>query len=430
MKRFLMVGAAVFLAACGGANGPLDSQVVEEPGLLNEVDALYAHSYVVGIKMLPGESAAEGRGRLVDVVSSIGGEVGREFRYIPYLVANLPDESVVAAQALVASGVLAPLEKNDLIAPALAETRSDVVSAQFDALGFDGTGQVVAVLDTGVDNSHPFLQGRVVDEACFTGINPSCPNQLNEQRGPGAAAPCTDPVRGSSSCEHGTHVAGIAVGANDQMRGVAPGAGIMAVNIFGYYPPTSLRTSRANMIDGLEYVYSKRNDFAIAAVNMSLAGDGIASRGWDDPFGCSDDNGSVQAAVRLLNDAEIAVIASAGNSGNDGAVSHPACLPEVISVGSIDRDGSLSDFSNSAHYMDLVAPGEAIVSSISDNGGPAGYEAKSGTSMSAPFVAGAFAALRQRSPNAPVLELLGDLQSHSDWIRDREGYRVPKAIVR
>ena len=94
--------------------------------------------------------------------------------------------------------------------------------------GVDGSGTMIAVLDTGVDSAHPFLAGKVVEEACYSTSQPGlsqslCPSGANEQIGAGAATPCT-----LTGCEHGTHVAGIAAGGSSDpshpFPGVAKGA--------------------------------------------------------------------------------------------------------------------------------------------------------------------------------------------------------------
>ena len=80
--------------------------------------------------------------------------------------------------------------------------------------GYDGTGRTVAVIDSGVDSTHPFLAGRVVEEACYSttsGVQSTtlCPNGADEQIGPGAGKHCSLDLEG---CWHGTHVAGIVAG--------------------------------------------------------------------------------------------------------------------------------------------------------------------------------------------------------------------------
>ena len=131
-------------------------------------------------------------------------------------------------------------------------------------VGFDGTGTAIAVLDTGVDKQHLFLAGKVVDEACFSTAVPgmslsTCPNGLDEQLGPGAAAPCA-----MADCRHGTHVAGIAAGSGGASSGVGRGARIMGVQVFsrilsplncgGAAPCAGAYTS--DIIAGLERVYA------------------------------------------------------------------------------------------------------------------------------------------------------------------------------
>ena len=116
------------------------------------------------------------------------------------------------------------------------------------AAGATGAGWKVAVLDTGVQASHPFFGGRVTGEACFSDANGAsflstslCPGGAPTQVGPGAGMDCE---LTSSGCGHGTHVAGIAAGANGTgslagHSGVAPGAEILAVQVFSRFTEAS-----------------------------------------------------------------------------------------------------------------------------------------------------------------------------------------------
>lgn len=103
--------------------------------------------------------------------------------------------------------------------------------------GFDGTGQTVAIVDSGVDAAHPMLAGKVVDEACFSS-NASCPNGRTQQSGTGSATPCSYT---EDACGHGTHVAGIAAGSwpSEGLFGVARGARIIAVQVFSRFTSTA-----------------------------------------------------------------------------------------------------------------------------------------------------------------------------------------------
>jgi hypothetical protein len=296
--------------------------------------------------------------------------------------------------------------------------------------GYDGTGTVIAVLDTGVDKTHPFLAGKVVEEACYSKTEPGvsetlCPNGLNQQLGPGAAVPCT-----LTNCFHGTHVAGIAAGndpsAPQPIAGVARGAHVFAIQVFtkvidpdscgGVAPCIGAFSS--DVIAGLERVYTVAlgGTHDIASVNMSLGGNLFTSPCDGEPYKPIIDN------LRAIG---VATVVASGNSGIPFAISSPGCISSAVSVGSTDKNDVVSFFSNVAPFLSLLAPGESITSSVT--GGS--YAAESGTSMATPHVAGAWAVLRQASPSASVSDILASLRNTGLPIRDDRffgGTTVPR----
>jgi subtilisin family serine protease len=279
--------------------------------------------------------------------------------------------------------------------------------------GYDGAGQTIAILDTGVASQHPMLAGKVVAEACFSAHDPelrvttTCPNAEVHQIGPGAAAPCDATIE---DCAHGSHVAGIAAGQGEVIRGVAHGAHIIAIQVFHVIDsPTrcSLLNAEApcigsyssSIIQALEHIYALRDSWPIAAVNLSLSSLGVTV------YGTCDDE-PTEPFIAKLRAAGIATIVAAGNDGQAQGLSAPACAPSAISVGAVS-DGSrlppdlVSTFSNSSSYLDLLAPGEDILSAALTGG----YMAMSGTSMAAPHVAGGWTLLRQKYPDATIDDL-------------------------
>ncbi len=279
-----------------------------------------------------------------------------------------------------------------------ADTESNTIiqATATHAVGIDGSGVVVAVLDTGVDSTHPMLAGKVVAEACFAASS-SCPNGGAVQVGAGAAAPCTYAPRG---CRHGTHVAGIAAGrstATIPYGGVAPGADIIAVQVFtrfegeicnitgqGESPCTlSLPSDR---VAALEFVAFLTGFFDVAGANMSIGGGAFATA-------C--DFAPEKPAIDLLRVRNVATTISAGNDASGVNVGAPGCISSAVTVGSTNKLDGLSSFTNSNALVDVFAPGSSINSSI-PGGGTASFN---GTSMAAPHVMGAFALARQLTPN-------------------------------
>ncbi|QYC44648.1 Subtilisin E precursor [Nonomuraea coxensis DSM 45129] len=311
------------------------------------------------------------------------------------------------------------------------DVSTDVIgSNRANAAGWTGRGATVAVLDTGIDRDHPFLAGRVVGEACFSSADPGngtvslCPNRRPSQTGAGAAdaktAQCV--VNSVNACSHGSHVAGIAAGrlaAGAPSDGVAPGAGILAVQVFsrldnplvctalGGRAPCFLSYASDQKL-ALEYVARVAKSHNVAAVNMSLGGGGPFTRACDaDPAASA-----LKPEFDVLAGLGVAAVVAAGNDGSAG-VAAPACISTAVAVGASDARDELTPFTNRGPLVDLFAPGVAIRSSV-----PGGtYEEKSGTSMAAPHVAGVFALMRQAYPGFSVAQTLERLKTTGRGLR-------------
>lgn len=295
--------------------------------------------------------------------------------------------------------------------------------------GYDGSGITVAIIDTGVDSTHPDLIGDVVDEQCFCATEDGggcCPNGTVQQSGPGAAA---------DDHGHGSHVAGIVASRGIiAPRGMAPGVRIVAVKAMDR---DNRFASFADVYKALEWVSTRHPE--VRVVNMSLG-----------TFNLYDgycDESPVATATRQLVTAMrrrgVLVVASSGNSAETERTPLPACVTDVVAVGSVYdstlafyksdpcsetdlRADDVSCFSNGGPTVDLLAPG-AVINSVAPL---RRMQARMGTSMAAPHVVGSAALLMQAYPagSANVIEEILKRTGRPVFDR-RTGIVVPRVDV-
>ncbi|WP_416986294.1 S8 family serine peptidase [Streptomyces sp. T028] len=242
--------------------------------------------------------------------------------------------------------------------------------------GDEGQGVTVAVLDTGVDQSHPDLAGRIAEARDFSGSSGT------EDR-----------------VGHGTHVASIVAGSGaasgGSRKGVAPSARLLVGKVLG----DDGYGSDSQVIAGMEWAAAE----GAKVVNLSLGSDET-----------TDGTDPMSLALNELSESTGTLfVVAAGNSGENGpgTVGSPGAADAALTVGAVDRDDTLASFSSrgprvgdDAVKPDVTAPGVGIVAAraagtaldtvVDDN-----YVAASGTSMATPHVAGAAALLARRHPN-------------------------------
>jgi subtilisin family serine protease len=358
--------------------------------------------------------------------------VVREFEEVPAIALEVGVDGLQTLESL--HGLVTEVVEDKRLRPALDESTAVVQANQVWAGGFggiprDGSGTVVAVLDSGVDKNHPFLAGKVVEEACYSsnvgGDTSFCPGGVTSSTAPGSGMPCT---LSGVNCDHGTHVAGIVAGSAPGRSGVARGADIMAVQVFSRDadcdPDLCITAFTSDIMAGLERVYALRSVYNFAAVNLSLGGGSFSS---------SCDFHPMKQMIDQLRGAGIATVIASGNDGFADGISFPACISSAISVGSTG-DGSggaaldeVSSFSNSAPILSLLGPGATITSSVTPG---RGFENKQGTSMATPHVAGAFAIMKEAGPTLTVGEMLNCLESEGEPVTDsRNGVTKPRIRI-
>jgi subtilisin len=293
----------------------------------------------------------------------------------------------------------------------------------------DGGPYAVAVLDTGISESHPFLTHSILKDraACFStndatfGAESLCPEKVEQISGADSANNCDAALE---ICSHGTHVTGIIAGwagkttvngTTVSFSGVAPGVKIIPIQIYSmikdplvcdFFAKTEapcVLSFISNQAAALDYVIRLATKIRIAAVNVSLSFGSYQTN-------CDQDDIARQIVplIQTLKGLGIATIVAAGNEGFPSAVGFPACISTTISVAASDKQNQFastwpigtggSNFSSGVHF---VAPGTEIVSSVVNSS----YRAFSGTSVASPHVTAVIAKTRALFPLFSVDEL-------------------------
>lgn len=281
----------------------------------------------------------------------------------------------------------APLDIPE-VAPAGVSTPIDP-PALHQRFGLTGRGQTVALIDSGIAYDHVALGGGLGAGYRVVGGWDFAENDA-------------DPYDDAPAGFHGTHVAGIVAAQGDRATGVAPAVDLVALRVFDDWGRSSLEWVRQALL----WVHDHRTafEFPITVVNLSL---GAAWNGTTPPAW-----GTLEADLKRLVDDGIVITVAAGNAFQVYAapgLAYPAASPWVVPVASVGPEGMLSRFSQRDGRV-LAAPGEQIVSTLPDafygaDGVKNDWGAASGTSMAAPYVAGAAALVRQAMQQLDVTSI-------------------------
>jgi subtilisin family serine protease len=383
---------------------------------------------VIVVLNIPGGTVSERKEQIrrsagaVSSVASGNARTVRTYDHFPFLAMQVTNRSALSSLArmpevrFVVPNRIRPIPKitrtlPESATPLLYPTNVDNIGAKeaWDA-GYTGAGWYVALLDSGILASHEMFAGKHMVEACFSQEG-DCPNGQTAMYGPGSARSFDSRYDGY---EHGTAVASIAVGNSGKSFGVAKDASLISIQVFSIFstaadcypsPAPCLSSYDSDQLAALDYVYSLRGTYPIAAVNMSLGGEEFRDQQLCDTSG---DDPAYIDAIDALRGAGIATVIASGNDGSCVGIEAPACVFPAISVGAVDDTDTEAIFNN-WHYtmLKLLAPGVNIYCAVPDT--QTSYTFLDGTSLATPQVTGAWAILKQKSPDASVEDLFSAL---------------------
>ncbi|MFF4065755.1 S8 family serine peptidase [[Kitasatospora] papulosa] len=291
-------------------------------------------------------------------------------------------------------GGIAKLWLDGKVEAALKDSVPQVNAPQAWAEGFDGKGTTVAVLDTGIDATHPDVKDRVKQSRSFV--------------------PGEEVVDGNG---HGTHVtstiAGSGAASDGANKGVAPAADL----IVGKVLSNEGSGADSGIIEAMEWAKAEGADVVSMSLGSSIPDDG------GDPM--------AQAVDALSADGGPLFVIAAGNAYGAGTIGSPGSAASALTVAAVDKQDRRADFSSMGPLVrsyglkpDLSAPGVDINAAASQSvpGIDGMYQSMSGTSMATPHVAGAAAVLKQRHPEWSGQRIKDALMSSSKLLPDHTPY--------
>ncbi len=318
------------------------------------------------------------RQRVEEVLRSVPAQEIRDPRPLsaaPVFAARITGRGLAA---LLADPRVSRLDLDGEIRGADAGSAAQIQSDRVRQLGYSGEGVTVAVLDTGTDLfENPDLDPLVIGEECFCSNGGGCcPDGTSRQSGPGSA-------RGLGA--HGPGILGILASQGAiAPEGIAPGTRVLMLRVLD----DSAAGTFFDVLAALDWIATEAPQ--VRLVNLSLSAGTY-------PSPC-DHIDSFSEAVSLLSAAlrqrGCLLIAASGNAASADLMGTPACVDSVVSVGAVNAADEVPFFSDSGEGLDLLAPGQNIVTSSSI----ARVQALSGTSVAVPHVTAGAALLLEANP--------------------------------
>lgn len=329
-----------------------------------KVPVLYSKEYKPNLKQWSEDEVKSGLDRVFRIVlqedRKFPPELLREIALVPYVRKVKPGEIGVAD---------IPTRVSEAQALTSFDPASLIFLKEAHAFSSGSPSVKIAVLDTGVDNTHAEIRDALLPGKDFVDIIDGAEKFIGDFLGYD-----TDP---HDDVGHGTHVCGILAARGLGMaRGVAPSCKVIPVRVLGALSKGDSVVG-AGLIDNINTGIKWAVDQGADVINMSL---GIKHEGGGLPH---------EEVIRYALSKGVTIVAASGNDGTRDLY-YPGALPGVIAVGAVDMNDKLAEFSTYGVHVSFVAPGAGIISSYPGDK----YSMSSGTSQASPYVAGAIALLK------------------------------------